>query len=71
MSKLNRIPVTDDIQTNARLLIRNSQRWYLEEVLDLKADEYQEIYNVALGNHEMINEDLNNRIEEYLQKPQR
>ena len=71
MSKLNRIPVTDDIQTNARLLIRNSQRWYLEEVLDLKADEYQEIYNVALGNHEMINEDLNNRIEAYLQKPKR
>jgi hypothetical protein len=71
MSKLNRIPVTDDIQTNARLLIRNSQRWYLEEVLDLKGDEYQEIYNVALGNHEMINEDLNNRIEAYLQKPKR
>ena len=71
MSKSNRIPVTDDIQTNARLLIRNSQRWYLEEVLDLKADEYQEIYNVALGNHEMINEDLNNRIEAYLQKPKR
>ncbi|MCJ7770267.1 hypothetical protein MUP37_01680 [Candidatus Bathyarchaeota archaeon] len=71
MSKLNRISVTDDIQTNARLLIRNSQRWYLEEVLDLKGDEYQEIYNVALGNHEMINEDLNNRIEAYLQKPKR
>jgi hypothetical protein len=71
MPKSNRIPVTDDIQTNARLLIRNSQRWYLEEALDLKGDEYQEIYNVALGNLETINEDLNNRIEAYLQKPKR
>jgi hypothetical protein len=71
MSQSNRIPVTDDIQTNARLLIQNSQRWYLEEVLDLKADEYREIYNVAVGNLDMIGDDLNNRIETYLQRPRR
>ncbi len=71
MSQSNRIPVTDDIQTNARLLIQNSQRWYLEEVLDLKADEYREIYNIAVGNLDMIGEDLNNRIETYLQRPRR
>lgn len=71
MSQSNRIPVTEDIQTNARLLVQNSQRWYLEEVLDLKEDEYREIYNVALGNLDMIDEDLNNRIEAYLQKPKR
>jgi len=67
MSQSNRIPVTDDIQINTRLLIQNSQRWYLEEVLNLKADEYREIYNVAAGNLDMIGEDLNNRIEAYLQ----
>ena len=71
MSKSNRIPVTDGIQTNARLLIQNSQRWYLEEALDLKADEYSEIYSVATGNLDTINEDLNTRIETYLQKPKR
>jgi hypothetical protein len=71
MSQSNRIPVTEDIQTNARLLVQNSQRWYLEEVLDLKEDEYNEIYNVALGNLDMIDEDLNNRIEAYLQKQKR
>jgi hypothetical protein len=71
MSQSNRIPVTDDIQINTRLLIQNSQRWYLEEVLNLKADEYREIYNVAAGNLDMIGEDLNNRIEAYLQGTRR
>ena len=59
MPQPNRIPVTEEIQINVRTLIRNSQRWFLEEVLELKKDEYQEIRDVAVGDTDTIDEDLN------------
>ncbi len=62
------IPVTDEMLSEIKWLLANASNWYLEEALNLKGGEYNQLRKIARGTVDSIDEDLYNRVTKYLEQ---